>query len=317
VKKPSTRFLIEIEGYAFGLTFIGGLIGSTWLIQAQTFDQGFKNILNMFDLLILTMFAWMYRNYVIGLAKNDLCHVAQVFENEKNAWVIEAMVERIIPISPKDQLYADAMKPFDLQNRYFYLAKYSHVTTIGNNRLQDDSVLDFEVAGLFTDTPIDELYGHGIPYETFQRGFATPVTGAFLVFDLLRTHPVDEIKGMMKKQTIPVFNVRKGHIHSRYDKRFQDLPQADVKMLNTEKVIMVAATVNMQRQLIEAKAEARDEGVKIGRREGEALVEDYMEGNKVPMGMPSLRSHPKLLGTIIGLGILMFAASLFLGWVRF
>ena len=317
MKKPSTRFLLEIEGYAFGFTFFTGLIGTSWLIQVQTFDPVFKSILNVFDIIILIMFAWMYRTYVIGQAKNDLCHVAQIFENEKNAWVMEGIVGRIIPVSPKDPYYAEAMKPFDLQNRYLYFVKYSHVTHIGNNRLQDDSVLTFKHAALFTDVPIDELYGDGIPYETFQRGFATPVKGAFLVFDLLRTHPVDAVKGMVEKETIPVFNVRKGHIHSRYDKRFQDLPQADVKMLNTKDVIMVAATVNMQRQIIEAKAEAREEGVRIGRKEGEALVEDYMEGNKVPMGMPSVRAHPRLLAVIISLGILMFAASLFLGWVRF
>ena len=315
MKKPSTRFLIEIEGYAFGLTFIGGLIGSTWLIQAQTFDQGFKNILNMFDLLILTMFAWMYRNYVIGLAKNDLCHVAQVFENEKNAWVIEAMVERIIPISPKDQLYADAMKPFDLQNRYFYLAKYSHVTTIGNNRLQDDSVLDFEVAGLFTDTPIDELYGHGIPYETFQRGFATPVTGAFLVFDLLRTHPVDEIKGVMKKQTIPVFNVRKGHIHSRYDKRFQDLPQADVRMLESKEIITIATTVNLQKNLIEAKAEGFREGMEIGKQQGSAAIKRYKQVGEQSVHIPNVKAHFKAY-TIVFLGVLVLVAGYLLGWIK-
>src|SRR3990172_2663178 len=311
MKKPSTLFLHEIEGYLFGLTFFAGLIGIVYVTGTLGLSQTATNVINLFGIALLVMFAWQYRTYVIGQPKKTHAHIVQIFENEKSAWEIHGVVERIIPVSPKDPVYAEAMKPFDLQNRYLYLVKYAHVTVIGNNPFE------FKTAALFTDTPIDELYGQGIPHEILYKGFAAPVAAAFLVFDLLRIHQVDAVKGMMDRETIPVFNVRKGHIHSRYDKRFQDLPQADVKMLNTEKVIMVAATVNMQRQLIEAKAEARDEGVKISRREGGALGEAYMEGNKVPMGMPSLRSHPKLLGTIIGLGILMFAASLFLGWVRF
>ena len=309
MKKPSTLFLHEIEGYLFGLTFFAGLIGIVYVTGTLGLSETATGVINLFGIALLVMFAWQYRTYVIGQPKKTHAHIVQIFENEKSAWEIHGVVEKIIPVSDKDPLYADAMKPLNLQNRYFYLVKYSHVTVIGN------APFEFKTAALFTDTPMDELYGQGIPHEILYKGFAAPVAAAFLVYDLLRTHPVDAVKGMVEKETIPVFMVRRGHIHSRYDKKFQELPQADIRMLNTKEVITVASTLNLERKFIDAKAEARDEGIKIGRKEGEAYVEDYMEANKQPVTV-NLKAHPKLLGVILGLGVFMFAVSLYLGWVK-
>src|SRR3989304_6812473 len=266
MKKPSTLFPHEIEGYLFGLTFFAGLIGIVYVTGTLGLSQTATNVINLFGIALLVMFAWQYRTYVIGQPKKTHAHIAQVFENEKSAWEIHGVVEKIIPVSPKDPIYAEAMKPFDLQNRYLYLVKYAHVTVIGNNPFE------FKTAALFTDTPMDELYGQGIPHEILYKGFAAPVAAAFLVFDLLRTHQVDAVKGMMDKETVPVFNVRKGHIHSRYDKRFQDLPRADVRMLESREIVTIATTVNLQRNLIDAKAEGFREGMEIGKQQGAEAI---------------------------------------------
>ncbi len=310
MRRFSTLFLHEIEGYLFGLSFFSGLIGIIYVTGTLGLSETATGVINLFGIALLVMFAWQYRTYVIGQPKKTHAHIVQIFENEKSAWEIHGVVEKIVPVSDVDPIYAEAMKPLNLQGRWLYIVKYSHVTIIGN------APFEFKTAALFTDTPIDELYGQGIPHEILYKGFAAPVSAAFLVYDLIRIHQVDAVKGIVEKETVPVFNVRKGHIHSRYDKKYQDLPQADLKMLNTKEVITVTATVNLHKKLIEEKAEAREEGIKIGRKEGEAFVEDYMEANRQPVTV-NFKAHPKLFGLFLSLGVFIFALSWFLGWVKF
>src|SRR3990167_6922852 len=310
MKKPSTLFLHEIEGYLFGLTFFAGLIGIIYVTGTLGLSQTATNVINLFGIALLVMFAWQYRTYVIGQPKKTHAHIVQIFENEKSAWEIHGVVEKIIPVSDKDPLYAEAMKPLNLQNRYLYLVKYSHVTVIGN------APFEFKTAALFTDTPMDELYGQGIPHEILYKGFAAPVAAAFLVFDLLRTHYVNAVKGVTDREIIPVFNVRKGHIHSRYDKRFQELPQADAKMLDSEKLISVAATVNLQRVLMEREEEAMKKGVEIGKDIGLAADKYLNQVIEPSLSVPSIKTHWKayaIIGTVVAITL---ALGYILHWFK-
>lgn len=318
MKKLSTLFLHEIEGYLFGLTFFGLLIGTSIMIQSRTFDQDFKNILNFFDLIILTMFAVLYRMWVIAQPRRSHAHIAHVFDVKKGkAWEIQGVVEKMVDVSPSDEHYQNIIKNLakvpgldGLQNQYVCEVKYSHVTVIG------DPSFEFKTAVFLMDTERSKLYTP-MPHEMLYKGFAAQVPCAFLSLDLLRLHKVEADKEEgISEEYIPVFLVRKSHYHSKWENLFKSLPQAaDMEALKTS-LVETITVVNLEKKFLEREEKGRKEGVEIGKDIGAAADKYLNQVIEPSLPIPSIREHKKAYLAFIGLTAMILAATYLLGWIR-
>lgn len=306
----------ELEGYAFGIVFIGALIGIVTGVGTLQVQETAKTVIDLFAIGIIILFGWQFRTWTTGQPRKSHAHIMHIFNTASkgahmSAWEAQGIVKDRKPFSVKDPLFKPILEEHNLQNRYVYGVKYSHVTVIGH------SDFTFTSAIMICEVEMEQLYSPIPDHEILYKGFAASVPCAFLSVDTLSVHKVEKAKGVQEEH-IPVFLVRKGHYHSQPEQRFKELDRHELGMGRAGAELAEAYTViNIQENLVRAHAEGREEGIRIGRREGEALVEDYMEANTTPgIGFKSAKAHPRLLGGIIALGIVLFAFSYFVGWIR-
>lgn len=308
----------ELEGYAFGILFIGALIGIVTGVGTLQVQESAKTVIDLFAISIIILFGFLYRMWTIGQPRKTHTYFMHVFNpvssakgGELNAWEIQGDVKSIKTFSQEDPLFKPIVKDYKLENFFIYGVTFSDVVVIGHNDFSFTSQI------MFSDVEIGQLY-KPIPHEKLHKGFAAPANGAFLSVDVLSVHKVEKVKGFTGEEYVPVFLVRKGHYHSDPDRRNHPLARVEEGMKEAGAMLAEAFTVvNIQEKLIQREEKAREEGIHIGRLQGTAAVRRYKRGvDEGTFSVGNMKNHSKALGILSVIAGLTFLVGYFTGWIR-